>query len=222
MTDKPTLNSVQFGCGWGSPVPEGWIHYDASPTLRFERIKILGYFYTKNAKRFPNNVKYGDIVKGLPLPNGSVKRLYASHVIEHLSYDDAIKSIAHCFALLAPGGIFRLIVPDLQARAIRYVDKAAKNDPAASAQFLDTTMLGQRSRPRGMVALLQRALGGGEHLWMWDQAAMTATLAAAGFSDIRRCNFNDSDDPAFAELEEPGRYVDGDIFELALECRKLR
>ena len=33
-------------------------------------------FYTKNDNRFPGNVKYGDIVKGLPLTNNSCDFVY--------------------------------------------------------------------------------------------------------------------------------------------------
>ena len=55
---------VQYGCGFTAPAE--WVNYDASPTLRFERLPVLGKLYTRNKQRFPDNVKYGDIVKGLP------------------------------------------------------------------------------------------------------------------------------------------------------------
>ena len=45
---------VQYGCGFDAP--DGWINYDASPTLFFERIPVLGRLYTKNERRFPNIV----------------------------------------------------------------------------------------------------------------------------------------------------------------------
>ena len=220
MSSDSKLLSVQFGCGWGSPVPKDWLNFDASPTLRFERLPVVGKLYTRNAQRFPENILFGDIVKGLPIKNETVARLFASHVLEHLSYEDALKAIRNSFALLAPGGVFRLIVPDLKGRAERYVAKAARGDSAAAAEFLDATMLGERIRPRGFTAVLQRAFGGGAHLWMWDEPAMSAALASVGFVEIRRCQFNDSSDPAFAQVEESGRFVDGGIVELALECRK--
>jgi hypothetical protein len=60
---------IQYGCGWSAPVE--WTNFDASPTLRFERLPLIGSFYTKNKQRFPANVRYGDIVSGLPVPNDS-------------------------------------------------------------------------------------------------------------------------------------------------------
>jgi len=46
---------VQYGCG--SSAPEGWLNFDAS--LK-ERLGIRG-------KVFPRKVRYGDIVRGLPI-----------------------------------------------------------------------------------------------------------------------------------------------------------
>ena len=74
---------IQYGCGLSAPME--WRNFDASPTLRFERLPVIGQFYTKNDKRFPTNVEYGDIVKGLPVEINSCKGVYCSHILEHLS-----------------------------------------------------------------------------------------------------------------------------------------
>ena len=60
---------MQYGCGFNAP--SGWKNFDVSPTLRFERLPLIGRLYSKNQQRFPENVEYGDIVKGIPLPNES-------------------------------------------------------------------------------------------------------------------------------------------------------
>ena len=54
---------VNVGCGFDAG--DGWLNFDASPTLRFERVPVLGRLYTKNDARFPESVRYGDIVKGI-------------------------------------------------------------------------------------------------------------------------------------------------------------
>ena len=53
---------VQYGCGLSAPV--GWQNFDASPTLRLQKIPLIGKLVRK--VDFPSNVLYGDIVKGLP------------------------------------------------------------------------------------------------------------------------------------------------------------
>ncbi|MCP5113600.1 MAG: hypothetical protein GY953_22435, partial [bacterium] len=55
---SPTGLYVHYGCHFTAP--DGWLNFDASPTLRFERFPILGRLYTKNESRFPPNVRYGD------------------------------------------------------------------------------------------------------------------------------------------------------------------
>ena len=64
---------AQCGCEWSAP--KGWRNFDASPTLRLERVPLLGRLWTKNASRLPDNAECGDIVKGLPVPAGGVFRL---------------------------------------------------------------------------------------------------------------------------------------------------
>lgn len=209
---------VQYGCGWTAP--PGWHNFDASPTLRFERLPLVGRLYSKNGRRFPDNVRYGDIVRGLPLAPGSVDLLYASHILEHLAYEDMHLALRRSHDLLKPGGIFRLIVPDLALRARHYVEALDKSDPEAASRFLEDCYLGERQRPQGLQRLV-RLFGNSAHLWMWDEASMTHALTAAGFHTIRRCSMGDSGHPAFDDVEEHGRFHFGDGWpELAMQAQK--
>jgi len=51
---------------------------------------------------------------------------------------------------------------------------------------------------------------------MWDFKSLSAELAAAGFREIRRCEFGDSRDPAFKSVENRPRFD----WALAIECTK--
>ena len=97
---------VQYGCG--HTAPKEWTNFDASMTLCWERLPLLGSFYTKNAARFPVNVLFGDIVKGLPIQRETCRGVYASHVLEHLALEDFHKALANTRQIMASGGIFRL------------------------------------------------------------------------------------------------------------------
>lgn len=202
---------VQYGCGWSAP--SGWENYDASPTLRFERIPCIGRLYTKNATRFPANVKYGDIVKGLPIESETCSGIYASHVLEHLALKDLRIALKNTYNLLEPGGVFRLVVPDLQILAAEYLASPALN---ASYDFMLDLGMGVEERPRGFVSLLKSFLGNSAHLWMWDFKAMVSELENAGYSGIRRCAFNDAADPEFIKVEDAARFHNA----LAIESKK--
>ena len=129
---------VHYGCGFTAP--KSWINYDASPTLKFERIPLFGKIYTKNSIRFPKNVLCGDIIKGLPHQKDSVQGIFCSHILEHLSLEDCRKALRNTFYYLKPGGIFRLVVPDLEY-AIREYEK--DKTPDASVKFMEYTLLGR-------------------------------------------------------------------------------
>ncbi len=205
---------VQYGCGWCAP--EGWTNFDASYTLAFERLPLIGRLYTKNSQRFPDDVRYGNIVKGLPLAPESASGVYASHMLEHLAYSDCLQALRNTYRLLRPGGIFRLIVPDLEAAAQQYLASLKARSATANALFMESTALGRKERPRGIGPLVHSWLNSSMHLWMWDYPAMAEVLAQQGFKDIRRCAFNDSEDPMFARVEDARRFD----WALAIESRR--
>jgi len=182
------------------------MNFDASYTLLFERTPLVGKLYTKNRRRFPDCVRYGDIVKGLPLPAGSACGIYASHVLEHLAYEDCVQALRNTHCLLSPDGIFRLVVPNLETAARHYLAMYSQNSPFAAEALMEETYLGKRTRPKGLFALIHAWLNTSAHLWMWDYPAMRHVLETQGFKRVRRCRFDDCDDPMFARVEDPQRF----------------
>ena len=204
-----TMNYVQYGCGLSAP--QGWLNFDASPTLRVQKLPLVGLLRVPGATVFPANVRYGDILKGLPVEAGSCRAVYCSHVLEHLSLSDFRLALLNTKAVLAEGGLFRLVVPDLRAAAQRYV--ADPSDTAAS-RFMTETYLGVTERPKGMGGFLRSWLGNTHHLWMWDYPSLSRELATAGFKDIRLARMGDSGEPMFAAVEEESRWADS----VGVEC----
>ena len=200
---------VQYGCGWCAP--QSWLNFDSSPTLRFERLPLVGRLYTRNARRFPRNVRYGDIVRGLPLPAGSCSGIYCSHVLEHLALQDFNSALRHTYEYLKPGGVFRLVVPDLEQLARGYLEDASSS---AAARFMEAACLGMKERARGLRGLATQWLGNSAHLWMWDEKGMTEQLHQHGFTSVRRAVFGDAEDRRFDEVEDQERFAGC----LAMQC----
>jgi len=195
---------VQYGCGFTAP--DKWLNFDASMTLKFERTAVVGRMYTKNAQRFPVNVRYGDIVKGLPLSARSCKGVYASHILEHLALEDFHTALENTKRILTAGGIFRLVVPDLEWAAREYARRLDSGDPKANSFFLSATNLGKEKRDRGVRGAAHSFLNTSQHLWMWDAPSLASALAEHGFSRIRRCYFGDCEDRMFDLVENQGRF----------------
>ncbi|HOZ80589.1 MAG TPA: methyltransferase domain-containing protein, partial [Ferruginibacter sp.] len=145
---------VQYGCGLSAP--KDWINFDVSPTLRLQKMPVIGnWLKNRSAVVFPANVLYGDIVKGLPVGDNSCDGVYCSHTLEHLSLEDFRLSLRNTWRILKPGGIFRCVVPDLEIAAREYIQALDRKDKNASIQFLNSVMLGQRTRPRGTKNLVK-------------------------------------------------------------------
>lgn len=204
-------NYLQFGSGFCAP--EEWLNFDASPTLLIEKIPVIGSRIKINKIRFPRNVRYGDIVKGLPLPENSCKAIYCSHVIEHLAMNEIGKALCNIYRLLKPDGIFRMVLPDLEYFIRAYIDFPS---PLAADKFMRESGLGLEVRSRSIGTFFHQWFGHSQHLWMWDFNSLGNELYNHGFKNIRRAAFRDSPDPMFTLVEEPSRWQNC----LGIECSK--
>jgi hypothetical protein len=115
--------------------------------------------------------------------------------------------------MLKSGGLFRLVVPDLEYLIQTYLADASSD---AAVKFMRSTGLGIESRQRGLLAVARAMLGNSRHLWMWDYRALSVELENAGFSSIRRAEIGDSSDPEFSAAEHMSRWVHC----LGVECQK--
>jgi SAM-dependent methyltransferase len=71
-----------------------------------------------------------DLTRGIPFPDNRFDVVYHSHVLEHFRREDAARFMAECRRVLRPGGVVRVVVPDLEQIARLYLQKL---DAAASA-----------------------------------------------------------------------------------------
>lgn len=210
---------VQYGCG--DCAPKEWVNFDASPRLRIDRLPVLGRLLRlATPPPLPENARWGDICRGLPIPDDRAAGVYCSHVLEHLPREELKIALSQTKRMLRAGGRFRMVVPDLQWRARRYVESAVSGDPMAADRFLYSCLLGTLNWARGIDALLRRRYSLNAHLWMYDYASLKAQLEEAGFAAVRPCEPGDADDPMFALVEDRGRFFDGGERELAIEAIK--
>lgn len=205
------IRRVQYGCGLCAP--DGWISFDISPTLRVQRVPLVGKVLGRVGPTFPANARYGDIVRGLPTQEQSCDVVYCSHVLEHLALSDFRTALRNTYSVLKPGGTFRFVLPDIRYLAEQYVNATG---PDASMAFMEKAYLGEKTRPRGLMGLLRSWIGNSSHRWMWDYDSMEQELKQAGFVDIRRAHFGDSGDPAFESVEDKHRWDDT----LGVQCRR--
>ena len=67
------------------------------------------------------DVRAHDLRKGFPFHDDTFEVIYHSQVLEHFQKEDASCFMRECFRTLKPGGILRVVVPDLENIAREYL-----------------------------------------------------------------------------------------------------
>ncbi len=106
-----------------------------------------------------------DVTQGLPFAADTFAAVYHSHILEHLVPDEGKKLVEECFRVLEPGGILRIVIPDLERIARLYLQShrsAWEGNQAAIARYtwIKLEMLDQmvRQQSGGMMGRYMAAL----------------------------------------------------------------
>ena len=204
--------NIHIGCEF--KIGKNWKNYDISIVAQIEKIPLLRKFIKINPSPYPKEVIYGDISKKPLCKNNEADNIYCSHAFEHMTKEDMQKALKNVYFMLKSGGCFRLIVPDLETRAKKYL----KNQD--SDAFIESIGFGRKKNDKSFKDFLRKLFGNSGHLWMYDNKSMQKYLTEAGFKNIRKSQIGDSGIEIFAEVEEKHRFIDGDFIEVALQCTK--
>jgi len=85
---------VNLACGGVFVTGDGWINLD--------------YGASSEA------VQRADLLGRVPLPDDHAALVYSSHFLEHIPREQVAGFLTECWRILAPGGVLRLVLPDLE------------------------------------------------------------------------------------------------------------
>jgi predicted SAM-dependent methyltransferase len=94
------MRLLNIGCG--RVAHPAWINYDLEQVSDCPHVRVH------------------DLRTGIPEADGSIDAVYSSHVLEHLTPEEAIPFLAEQRRVLKPGGVLRIVVPDLEAICRNY------------------------------------------------------------------------------------------------------
>ena len=132
------IAGVLLNIGSGPAVAPGWISIDGSWQARFAgrpmAARVVSLLTGRQVGHWPAGIRCLDIRRGLPFADSSASVVYSSHMIEHLFRDEAGAFLRDALRVLVPGGICRVIVPDMRSMVQWYVERngAAPFDDEAS------------------------------------------------------------------------------------------
>ena len=132
-------------------------------------------------------IAYLDLTRPFPFRDASIDAVLASHVLEHLTTDEAAACTAEVRRVLKPGGVLRVAVPDLDAVVASY-------DPADPDAFLFGLLQGR-----------ERSISRHRHWWNYNETSMRALLQRAGFATIERRSYREGACPDVERVDtRPG------------------
>ena len=131
----------------------------------------------------------------LPFDDNSVRGIFSEHFFEHIDYvHDAPTFLRECFRTLQPGGVLRLIVPDLE----RYFRAYAESDWTAFARIRPLDGDHRADHHYGWTYNTQMELinfvlrQGQQHKFAYDFATMEFLMKKCGFATVIRQEYGRS------------------------------
>lgn len=183
------LHLGAFDCG----IP-GWINTDITPHIWISRIpaaarllRALGLLSDKRYAAYCDGrfraLRYVNLSKPLPFKDQSCEAVFSSHVFEHLFMDEVEQLVPEICRVLAPGGICRVVVPDLEKIIADF-------NPENPAPFISEIYeVGSRSAVKN------------SHHCGFTHASLAALFRRSGFSRTRKCSYLVGDCPDIDRLD---------------------
>lgn len=186
-----TKRRLHLGC-FDEPL-DGWVNTDITPHIWVSRVplaaealhsigKLSKERLTQHRNGIFKKVRYLNVSKPFPYQNASFSAVFTCHMLEHLYPPVATHCIRECHRVLAPGGVLRVVIPDLD-RLIASYNSAAPN--AFLQPFFE----------------YGRGLEKNSHHWHYNFASLKSALLATGFSRVERRDYRVGQCPDVEKLD---------------------
>jgi SAM-dependent methyltransferase len=142
---------------------------------------------------------YLDATQTWPIEDGALSRVYADNVIEHVPLAAGRAMLAEAYRCLQPGGVIRLVTPDIGKHVELYLTGApeVREEVGSYYRRLGLTV----EHPVDLVRIPIASFG--HHAgYVYDFAALREELAAAGFHDVVSCGINESAHEDLAGIDQ--------------------
>lgn len=158
---------VMLNIGCGTDYKDGWINIDNNSDDNIEKVDLNW-----------------DLRNPLPFNDGSIDFIFNEHFIEHLTVEEAQKSIKDFMRVLKPGGVMRIAMPDLEDVIELYNDKNWRKRPVIKNHNMEFV--------RTRAELVNMSFSWWGHKWLYDWEELVRRLKDAGCTKMTRCTFGKS------------------------------
>lgn len=78
--------------------------------------------------QWDRNVVIHNLLNPFPWQTDSVDIVYSSHALEHFTREEGYRFLRECHRVLRPGGIIRIVAPDLKIQIAEYMSGQVRAD----------------------------------------------------------------------------------------------
>jgi len=200
--------------------PDDWLNLDRSINVLIDRVpglatvlhavRLLSSEQLEHMRRGHwRAVHFWDAHYPIPIVTSSADFIYTSHFLEHLDIATADYVLRECWRVLKPGGIVRVVVPDMFLMSEQYAStmrKLAATESTASdlTVFLSTPMRVDEVSEAFTGQFFERTLERQRlfgHRWMFDRWSLQRALERAGFTGITEMPYQQGSLPDLTELD---------------------
>ena len=169
--DKSKTNFINLGCG---------------PVINSEMINI-DFFFEKG-------IDYGaDLRYPLKIEDDSIDGIVCEHTMEHLTFKDDEKLMQECYRILKPGGVLRIILPDVSKFLNAYGNRNQNWFDEWENLYFTKSLNPERAKRRlsskmGAISFVLQEYG---HISAWDEETLNHFLSKVGFENVEVKSFRE-------------------------------
>lgn len=222
----PDGQPIRLNLGCGLLAPPGWVNVDGSWNARLAKHPFIRRTLSSLRILPPGKMEIPwspgifihNVRKPLPFPDGSASAIYASHVLEHLYFQEARKLFLESLRVLAGGGVLRVVVPDLRAIVEEYLGErpfGPLSDEMAAlppADRLNQRLLMRAPEPSSsnlFYRIYEAWQDFHSHKWMYDRDSLVTLFHSTGFVNVqpKECHVSCIDN--IHAVEDKSRILNG-------------
>lgn len=174
--------------GAGATSLEGWLSTDIAPQS--------------------NGVVHLDATKPFPFNDNTFSYVYSEHMIEHIHWRDGLFMLRECRRVLKPDGTIRIATPDLETLIGLYGSNGHPLNTKYIEWITDKFLRDINAYKASFV--INNAFHNWGHQFLYDSELLEMAMREAGFIDIQRCSYGESDDENLRGIETHGKNVAND------------
>lgn len=159
--------------------------------VRYDGFINVDFYYSKG-------IDYGaDLRYPLRIDDNTTDAIVTEHTFEHLTYQSVDQLLGECHRILKPGGVIRIIVPDVSIFIREYAENneswfkewekvmlTDSDDPERAKRIMPTKM--------HAISFVTQEYG---HVACWDFDSMAYYLKKNGFTAIEKAGFKQGRNP---------------------------